>query len=323
MSTPILQVEGLRVQVRQDAVAVHDASFQIHERETFCVVGESGAGKSVLCRAIAGLLAPPASIVAGRVHISGERVDDLNEAQMRRRIWGRQVSMLFQEPAGCLNPVLTVGEQIEETLRVHGVSPERSSAQTIHWLDEVGIPEPAVRARAYPHELSGGMKQRVALALALCSNPRLLLADEPTSDLDSILRLRIMRLLQSLCHMHQTALLLVTHDISAARLAQRIAVMYAGRIVELGPASDVLNRPSHPYTQALAHCRPRIDQPRLDRLPSIDGAMPRPGEITSGCAFRTRCPVAMERCAAEIPELRPLGAVQVACWLAGDGGGVG
>ena len=316
-----LVVERLTVVLRRGPRAIpliESVSLAVRAGEALSLVGESGAGKSVLCRAIAGLLEPPAQVAAGRVLLNGNRIDNLDARRMRA-VWGREMSLLLQDPGACLDPMATVGAQIEETLVAH----ERQSrgaaakAEAREWLSRVGLPDPEAQTRSYPHQLSGGMKQRAALALALCSRPRVLLADEPTSALDSIARDRVVTLLRHLCAAQGTALLLVTHDMHVARAADRIAVLYAGRIVESGPAAAILGAPAHPYTQALAECLPRVDL-RRRRLPVIDGAMPAPGDSprTRGCVFAPRCRVVEERCTQESPMLvwRSEADAECACW---------
>lgn len=316
-----LVVEGLTVALRHGARAVpliENVSLAVQTGESLSLVGESGAGKSVLCRAIAGLLDPPAYVAAGRVLLRGNRVDQFDARRMRA-IWGTEITLLLQDPGACLDPMATVGAQIAETLVAHGRNGggAQGNTEAIAWLARVGLPDPETQARSYPHQLSGGMKQRAALALALCSRPRVLLADEPTSALDALAREHVVMLLRELCAEQGIALLLVTHDMHVARAAGRMAVLYAGRIVECGPAAAVLNAPAHPYTQALAACLPRIDQPRHP-LPVIDGAMPAPGSAAraQGCVFAPRCRIVEERCMTESPGLarRSEAAAECACW---------
>lgn len=315
---PLLAVEGLRVEFptrRGTLVAVHDASFTIDPGEVLGVVGESGAGKSLTGAAIIGLIDPPGRIASGNVRLAGRRIDNLPYEAMRR-VRGREIGAVFQDPLTSLNPLYTVGRQLVETIRTHlplGESDARKRA--IALLEEVGIPAAARRIDHYPHQFSGGMRQRVVIALALAANPKLIVADEPTTALDVSIQAQIIALLKRLCREHGTAVMLVTHDMGViAETADRVAVMYAGRIVEIGPVADVIHRPQHPYTVGLMGSIPSIAEER-ERLTQIDGAMPRLTAIPAGCAFNPRCPHAFERCRHERPELMAAGATMAACWL--------
>jgi peptide/nickel transport system ATP-binding protein len=315
---PLLAVEGLRVEFptrRGTLVAVHDVSFTIAPGEVLGVVGESGAGKSLTGAAIIGLIDPPGRIAAGNVRLAGRRIDNLPYEAMRL-VRGREIGAVFQDPLTSLNPLYTVGRQLVETIRTHlplGESEARKRAVAL--LEEVGIPAAARRIDHYPHQFSGGMRQRVVIALALAANPKLIVADEPTTALDVSIQAQIIALLKRLCREHGTAVMLVTHDMGViAETADRVAVMYAGRIVEIGPVGDVIHRPSHPYTVGLMGSIPSIVEER-ERLTQIDGAMPRLTAIPPGCAFNPRCPHVFDRCRVDRPDLMDAGATRAACWL--------
>jgi len=315
---PLLEVEDLVVEFptrRGRLVAVDRVSFTIEAGEVLGMVGESGAGKSLTGMAIIGLLEPPGRIAGGSIRLDGQRIDDLPPDAMRR-IRGRKIGAIFQDPLTSLNPLYTIGRQLEETIRTHlDLDAAAARARAIGLLREVGIPAPERRIDAYPHELSGGMRQRVVIALALAAEPALVVADEPTTALDVSIQAQIVQLLKRLCREHGTAVLLVTHDMGViAETADRVAVLYAGRLVELGPVEAVIRRPLHPYTQGLMGAIPRIGA-RKGRLVQIDGAMPRLDAIPPGCAFHPRCPHAFERCRSERPALVTVGpAHRAACW---------
>jgi len=314
----LLEVEDLVVEFptrRGPLVAVDGVSFTIEPGEVLGMVGESGAGKSLTGMAIIGLLEPPGRIARGRIRLAGRRIDDLPPEAMRR-IRGREIGAVFQDPLTSLNPLYTIGRQLEETIRTHlDLDARAARERAIGLLREVGIPAPERRIDAYPHELSGGMRQRVVIALALAAEPALVVADEPTTALDVSIQAQIVQLLKRLCREHRTAVLLVTHDMGViAETADRVAVLYAGKLVELGPVEAVIRRPRHPYTRGLMGAIPRIGV-RGGRLVQIEGAMPRPDAIPSGCAFHPRCPRAFERCRRERPEPVAVGpAHTAACW---------
>ncbi len=320
---PLLEVENLRVEFptrRGVLVAVDDISFAIEEGEVLGVVGESGAGKSLTGMSIIGLLEPPGRIAEGCIRLNGRRIDDLAPEAMRR-IRGKQIGAVFQDPLTSLNPLYTVGRQLTETISTHLDLGERAArARALELLSEVGIPAPERRIDSYPHEFSGGMRQRVVIALALAANPRLLIADEPTTALDVSIQAQIIALLKRLCREHGAAVMLVTHDMGViAETADRVAVMYAGRIAEIGPVRDVIQAPRHPYTEGLMGSIPIMAE-RRDRLVQIEGAMPRLTEIPPGCAFGPRCPKVFARCGRERPDLMATGSSsEAACWLY-DGG---
>jgi peptide/nickel transport system ATP-binding protein len=315
---PLLSVQNLRVEFptrNGTLVAVHDVSFDIAPGEVLGVVGESGAGKSLTGAAIIGLIDPPGRIAGGEIRLSGRRIDHLPEDALRA-IRGREIGAVFQDPLTSLNPLYTIGRQLTETIRTHlDMDESAARGRALGLLEEVGIPAPARRIDQYPHHFSGGMRQRVVIALAIAANPKLIVADEPTTALDVSIQSQIIQLLKRLCRDHGTAVMLVTHDMGViAETADRVAVMYAGRIMEIGPVGDVIHRPQHPYTAGLMGSIPSIVEER-ERLTQIDGAMPRLTAIPSGCAFHPRCAQAFDRCLHERPELFAAGATRAACWL--------
>jgi peptide/nickel transport system ATP-binding protein len=320
---PLLEVRHLRVEFptrRGTLVAIDDVSFTISAGEVLGVVGESGAGKSMTGAAIIGLLEPPGRIAAGEILLDGRRIDNLRYEDMRR-IRGKEIGAIFQDPLTTLNPLYTVGRQLAETMTTHlPITPAEARKRAIGWLDLVGIPAAAQRIDSYPHEFSGGMRQRVVIALALCAEPRLIVADEPTTALDVSIQAQIIALLKSLAREKGTAMMLVTHDMGViAETADRVAVMYAGRIAEIGPVRNVVKQASHPYTVGLMGSIPPLDR-RVERLAQIDGAMPRLSAIPKGCAYNPRCPKVFARCREDRPDLLPAGATEAACWLyAGEG----
>ncbi len=320
---PLLEVENLRVEFptrRGVLVAVDDISFTIEEGEVLGVVGESGAGKSLTGMSIIGLLEPPGWIAGGRISLAGERIDNLPQEAMRQ-VRGKQIGAVFQDPLTSLNPLYTIGRQLTETISTHLDLGDRAARdRALELLSEVGIPAPARRIDSYPHEFSGGMRQRVVIALALAANPRLVIADEPTTALDVSIQAQIIALLKRLCREHGTAVMLVTHDMGViAETADRVAVMYAGRIAEIGPVREVIQAAHHPYTEGLMGSIPSMAE-RRDRLVQIEGAMPRLTEIPAGCAFGPRCPKVFARCRSERPELVATGGPnRAACWLYDSG----
>jgi len=317
----LLSVANLRVEFptrRGTLVAVHDVSFDIAPGEVLGVVGESGAGKSLTGAAIIGLIDAPGRIASGNIFLSGRRIDHLSHEALRA-IRGREIGAIFQDPLTSLNPLYTIGRQLVETIRTHLPGSERDArARAVALLEEVGIPAAGQRIEHYPHQFSGGMRQRVVIALALAAGPRLIIADEPTTALDVSIQAQIIQLLKRLCRDHGTAVMLVTHDMGViAETADRVAVMYAGRIVEIGPVADVIHRPQHPYTVGLMGSIPSIAEER-ERLTQIDGTMPRLTAVPTGCAFHPRCAQVMPRCRSERPELAAAGATRAACWLPQD-----
>jgi peptide/nickel transport system ATP-binding protein len=315
---PLLEVDRLRVEFptrRGTLLALDDVSFSIAPGEILGVVGESGAGKSLTGAAIIGLLEPPGRIASGEIRLEGRRIDNLGAADMRR-IRGRQIGAIFQDPLTSLNPLYTVGQQLVETIRTHlPLSGAQARERAIDLLRQTGIPAPEARIDQYPHQFSGGMRQRVVIALALAAEPRLIVADEPTTALDVSIQAQIIALLQRLAREHGAAVMLVTHDMGViAETCDRVAVMYAGRVVEIGPVQEVIHHPAHPYTRGLMGSIPKMDEER-ERLAQIDGAMPRLNAIPPGCAFNPRCGEAMPRCTRERPDLMDAGSTRAACWL--------
>ncbi len=295
--------------------ALDEVSFSIAPGEVLGVVGESGAGKSLTGAAIIGLLEPPGRIGGGQIRLEGSRIDDLAPDRMRR-IRGKQIGVIFQDPLTTLNPLYTVGRQLTETMQAHlPLSGADARRRAVRWLEDVGIPAAAQRIDAYPHEFSGGMRQRVVIALALCAEPRLVIADEPTTALDVSIQAQVIALLKRLTRERGLSVMLVTHDMGViAEAADRIAVMYAGRVIEIGAVANVVRSPSHPYTVGLMGSIPSLDV-RVERLRQIDGAMPRLTAIPPGCAFNPRCSQVFGRCRAERPELMPARQTAAACWL--------
>jgi peptide/nickel transport system ATP-binding protein len=295
--------------------ALDHVSFSIDRGEILGVVGESGAGKSLTGAAIIGLLEQPGRIAGGEIRLEGSRIDNLPPEPLRR-IRGRRIGTIFQDPLTTLNPLYTIGRQLTETMQTHArLSDTEARRKAIGWLDRVGIPAAAQRIDAYPHEFSGGQRQRVVIALALCADPVLVIADEPTTALDVSIQAQIITLLKDLTRDHGTAVMLITHDMGViAEATDRVAVMYSGRVVEIGPVAAVIRRPAHPYTDGLMSSIPLLEH-RADRLRQIDGAMPRLDAIPSGCRFHPRCPHVFDRCTEAQPDLLAAGATQAACWL--------
>ena len=315
----LLEVRNLRVEFpgrHGTLLAIDDVSFSIEPGEVLGVVGESGAGKSLTGASIIGLLEPPGRVAGGEILLEGERIDDLPYEQMRR-IRGKKIGAIFQDPLTSLNPLYTISKQLTETILVHmDMTEKQARKQAIELLDEVGIPAADKRIDSYPHEFSGGMRQRVVIALALFANPQLIVADEPTTALDVSIQAQIIALIKRLCKDHKTAVMLITHDMGViAETADRVAVMYAGRIAEIGKVRDVIKGAKHPYTKGLMGSIPVVGHD-VDVLQQIDGAMPRLNEIPKGCAFNPRCPDAGDRCFSERPDLMATGgASRAACWL--------
>ena len=314
----LLQVKNLVVEFpnrRGTLRAIDNISFDIAPGEILGVVGESGAGKSLTGASIIGLLEPPGRIASGEVLLEGSRIDNLNNDQLRH-IRGRKIGAIFQDPLTSLNPLYSVGKQLTETIQAHlPVSNAEARKRAIDLLKDTGIPAAEQRIDHYPHQFAGGMRQRVVIALALAAEPKLIVADEPTTALDVSIQAQIISLLKNICKNRGAAVMLITHDMGViAETCDRVAVMYAGRIVEIGPVHEVINRPAHPYTVGLMASIPDIT---LDReyLNQIDGAMPRLNAIPVGCAFNPRCPKVFDRCKTERPVLANAGATRAACWL--------
>ncbi len=318
----LLQVKNLVVEFphRHGTLrALDDVSFDIAPGEILGVVGESGAGKSITGAAIIGLLEPPGRIAAGQIVLEGERIDQYGFEQMRH-IRGKRIGAIFQDPLTSLNPLHTIGRQLIETIQTHlPLDDQQARERAISLLKDTGIPAPEQRLEHYPHQFSGGMRQRVVIALALAAEPKLIVADEPTTALDVSIQAQIITLLKSICHQHQAAVMLITHDMGViAETCDRVAVLYAGRIVEIGPVHELINRPAHPYTAGLMAAIPDISQDR-ERLNQIDGAMPRLNAIPTGCAYHPRCPQASDQCRSQRPDLMNAGATRAACWLHENG----
>ncbi|MDQ8730971.1 ABC transporter ATP-binding protein [Bradyrhizobium sp. LHD-71] len=318
MTEPLLSIRELRVEFptrRGILTAVDGVSFDIAPGEVLGVVGESGAGKSLTGAAIIGLLDPPGRIAGGEVLLKGQRIDNLPPEGLRR-IRGKRIGMVFQDPLTSLNPLFRIGEQLIETIQLHtGMNAAQARDRAIALLVDVGIPAAERRIDAYPYQFSGGMRQRVVLALALAADPELIIADEPTTALDVSVQAQIIALMKRLCREHNVAIMLITHDMGViAETADRVAVMYAGRIAEIGPVRDVIGRAHHPYTQGLMGSIPTLTA-TAERLTQIPGSMPRLTDIPTGCAFNPRCPHVFDRCRVERPELLPAERTLAACWL--------
>ena len=317
-TTPLLTVEDLTVTIGA-APVVDRVSFSIAPGETLALVGESGCGKSLTARAVMGLLPPAARRAAGTIRLDGRFLEGLDESAMAG-IRGETMSMIFQEPTASLDPLMKVGEQIIEALTVHrAVSRREATEAALAMLAEVGIADGRRRLEQYPFELSGGMCQRVMIAIALICRPRLLIADEPTTALDVTIQAQILALIKRLRRETGTSLLLITHDMGVvADMADRIHVMYAGRIVEEGPVFDLFDRQHHPYTRLLLSSLPSLAGERRGRLSSIEGTVPDPRSWPTGCRFNPRCPLASEICRTSPPMLTPTGAAgqRAACWHA-------
>ena len=314
----LLQVKNLVVEFphrRGTLRALDHISFDIAPGEILGVVGESGAGKSLTGAAIIGLLEPPGRIAGGEIHLEGQRIDQLSGDAMRH-IRGRKIGAIFQDPLTSLNPLYTIGRQLTETIRAHlPLSESEARRRAISLLQDTGIPAAEQRIDHYPHQFSGGMRQRVVIALALAAEPKLIVADEPTTALDVSIQAQIIQLLKQVCKERGAAVMLITHDMGViAETCDRVAVLYAGRVAEIGPVHEVIHHPAHPYTAGLMASIPDMASDR-ERLNQIDGAMPRLNAIPTGCAYNPRCAQRFDRCLQERPELMPAGATQAACWL--------
>lgn len=322
MSDPVISVQNLIVEFvtrRGTLRAIDEVSFDIAKGEVLGVVGESGAGKSVTGSAIIGLIEPPGRIAGGKIFLNGARIDNLPPDQLRK-VRGRKIAMIFQDPLTSLNPLFRVGEQLVETIRIHLPLNERQARdRAVELLTEVGISAPEKRIDGYPHEFSGGMRQRVVIALALCAEPDFIVADEPTTALDVSVQAQIITLIKKLCRERGTSVMLVTHDMGViAETADRVAVMYGGRVAEIGPVRQVVQNPLHPYAKGLMGAIPTLES-TAGRLVQIPGSMPRLSNIPKGCAFNPRCSQAVSRCFVDRPDPKFAGERQVACHLYGDG----
>ncbi|MGH7620369.1 MAG: ABC transporter ATP-binding protein [Gemmatimonadaceae bacterium] len=321
MAEPLLSVRELRTYFYTEggvARSVDGVSFEIGAGETVGLVGESGCGKSVTALSLMRLVRPPGRIEPGsEIRFDGADLATLDEKSMRE-LRGARLAMVFQEPMTALNPVFTVGDQIAEVVRVHHAGSKRDAwARAVKMLETVGIPSPAQRATDYPHQLSGGMRQRVVIAMALIMNPALVIADEPTTALDVTIQAQILELLRDLQQKFGTSILLITHDLGVvAETASRVIVMYGGEIVEEAPVGDLFARAHHPYTEGLLAAMPQVGQAR-ERLATIPGSVPPPTEWPAGCRFHDRCPYAWERCVSDHPPLYQIGDGHVSrCHLA-------
>jgi peptide/nickel transport system ATP-binding protein len=314
----LLEVKNLVVEFptrRGTLRALDDISFQIAPGEILGVVGESGAGKSLTGASIIGLLEPPGHIASGEIRLEGRRIDNLPNEKMRG-VRGRKIGAIFQDPLTSLNPLYTVGHQLVETIQTHlKMNGEDARRRAIELLEDTGIPAASQRIDHFPHQFSGGMRQRVVIALALAAEPKLIIADEPTTALDVSIQAQIIELLKRVCRERGAAVMLITHDMGViAETCDRVAVMYAGQIAEIGPVHALINHPAHPYTAGLMACIPDMTFQR-GRLSQIDGAMPRLNAIPEGCSFNPRCPKSFSRCISERPILWPAGDTAASCWL--------
>ena len=318
MTSPLLSVKNLVVEFptrHGPLTAINDVSFDLAAGEILGLVGESGAGKSLTGSAIIGLLDAPGRLVSGEIWLQGQRMDTLADEDMRA-IRGKHIGMVFQDPLTSLNPLYTIAQQLIETIRTHlSISEKEARSRAIQLLDDVGIPAASRRVDDYPHQFSGGMRQRVVIALALAAEPKLVIADEPTTALDVSVQAQIIDVLKEQCTQRGASVILITHDMGViAEAADRVAVMYSGRIAEIGPVKDIIQNAMHPYTSGLMGSIPTLSQ-EDDRLIQIPGSMPRLGDIPTGCAFSPRCNRAFDTCHKSSPDLIALGAHEVSCWL--------
>jgi peptide/nickel transport system ATP-binding protein len=320
VSQPLLEIENLQTHFftdRGQIPAVDGVSIRVNKGEVVGIVGESGCGKSVTSLSVMRLVPnPPGKIVGGSIRFKGEELVAASEKRMRE-LRGNEIAMIFQEPMTSLNPVYTIGDQIGEVIRLHtGATKKEARQRSIDMLKKVGIPRAEAIVDEYPHQLSGGMRQRVMIAMAMACNPELLIADEPTTALDVTIQAQILDLMRQLNRESETAIMLITHDLGVvAEMCHRVVVMYAGNVVEEGDVRSILKEPKHPYTIGLLHSLPKLEGARK-RLYSIPGNVPIPGSLTVGCRFAPRCEHATDRCRTEMPELRPAGPNRrTRCWL--------
>ena len=320
----LLQVENLTSYFFLDEgplKAVDGISFHIDEKETVSLVGESGCGKTIVALSLLNLIPSPGRVVSGRIVFDGVDLRHVT-AERLRQIRGGGIGMIFQEPGAALNPVYTIGYQIAEVLRLHrGLSKHEADAEAVRLLGETGIPEPEKRARAYPFELSGGMRQRAVIAIAISARPKLLIADEPTTALDQTVQKEIIKLLVYLQEQYKMAILLITHDLGVvAEMAARVMVMYTGKLVEVAPTHVLFQAPKHPYTQGLLNSIPRLGAGRKEPLRGIPGSVPDFMSLPSGCTYHPRCPIGDESCQLEFPPIRDISHLrQCACYKVNDG----
>ncbi|MEO3428312.1 ABC transporter ATP-binding protein [Pelagibius sp. CAU 1746] len=320
MSAPLLEVSGLGLQLGQRApiTLLQDVSFALERGEILGIVGESGSGKSLTCRAITQLLPPNIRRSEGKIRLGGREIQDLSDADMTK-VRGREIGMIFQNPSSFLDPVMTVGDQIAEAVRVHmGASRREALAEAVEILRQVGIPDPASRARSFPHEFSGGMRQRAMIAGAIACRPKVLIADEPTTALDVTIQAQILRLLLQMRDEKSLGIILITHDLSVVtQTCDRVVVMYAGRLMEAASVQEILTAPSHPYTASLIASQPERARPG-EALPAIGGQPPGPQEELAGCRFAPRCARAERLCEVTVPEPHQFAQGHVsACHFAG------
>ncbi|EJL47162.1 peptide ABC transporter ATP-binding protein [Brevibacillus agri] len=320
MSDPVLQIENLQTHFftdRGQIPAVDGVTITVNKGEVVGIVGESGCGKSVTSLSVMKLVPnPPGKIVGGKIKFKGEDLVTADEKRMRD-IRGNEIAMIFQEPMTSLNPVFTIGNQIGEAVRLHTkASKKESRARAIDMLKKVGIPRAEAIVDEYPHQLSGGMRQRVMIAMAMACNPELLIADEPTTALDVTIQAQILDLMRQLNQEAQTAILLITHDLGVvAEMCHRVVVMYAGNVIEEGDVRTILKKPKHPYTKGLLNSLPKLEESQ-ERLYSIPGNVPIPGSLTVGCRFAPRCDQATDLCRSEMPQLKAVGENHLSrCWL--------
>lgn len=319
---PLLSVRELAIEFKTEtgvARAVDHISFDLAEGETVGIVGESGCGKSVTALSILRLIpSPPGRIAHGQILFEGNDLASNSEREMRK-IRGNQISMIFQEPMTALNPVYTIGSQLTDVLRLHKkLKQKEAREEAVHMLETVDIESPEKRLDEYPHQLSGGMRQRVMIAMALSCNPRLLIADEPTTALDVTVQAQVMEEINKLQKQFQMGVILITHDLGViAESCQKVIVMYCGKIVEIAPTNELFRNPQHPYTKGLLHSIPRIRKEKIDRLPTIPGTVPDIQNLPQGCRFADRCPKASDQCHEQYPELTHQATRSVACYHPG------
>jgi oligopeptide transport system ATP-binding protein len=324
MTAPLLEVQDLHtVFASKEGIvkAVDGVSFELMPGETLGIVGESGCGKSVTALSIM-RLQRPGKIVSGKVLFKGQDLTKVSEYEMRE-VRGKEIAMIFQDPMTSLNPVFRVGWQVAEPVRIHqGLDAKRAMTSAVNMLTRVGIPSAQARAKDYPHQFSGGMRQRAMIAMGLTTTPQVLIADEPTTALDVTIQAQILDLLRHVNNDFGTATILITHNLGVvAGMCQRVMVMYAGKIVEAGPTTDVFAHPKHPYTWSLLRSIPRLDADRHEPLKPIEGAPPNMVDLPSGCSFHPRCAFKVDRCMKDVPPLQQVGETQLAaCWVTQAGG---
>ena len=318
IDAPLLDVRDLTVKINRDGneiTALDHVSFSVAPGEVLGIVGESGAGKSITGAAIIDLLVPPLKRTGGAITLQGQRIDQLRGKAIRN-IRGGRIGFVFQDPMTSLNPVIPIGRQLCDTIRSHTkVGGDRAKAKALEWLDRVGLSDPVLNFKRYPHQLSGGMRQRVVIALALCADPALVIADEPTTALDVSVQAHILQLLRDLHRESRVGMLLITHDLGViAKMADRVAVFYAGRVAEISPVAELFHSPRHPYTRGLINATPMPAEDGAIRLDQIPGAMPGLGAVPAGCAFNPRCFKAEADCRVTVPSLLDDGAATYSCF---------